>query len=113
LYNYYINILSCTFNFLSIFISYTIVLSFWGGILLKIFKFDTNQKYGSPLTLTSGLLILVFFSWILYGFINIYKLLFYLYFYIGLLGIFIEIFYYLVFIFQKSKNKKTIDLFYN
>jgi hypothetical protein len=107
--NYSINIIISIFSFFSIFITFSVVVNFWGRLVLLGIKSSEEPYYGKPFVFITGLTAIVFLCCLSIGWIDNYNFLLKTIFYIGLLGFLIEFIKFILTI----KNRKNEFLLKN
>jgi hypothetical protein len=105
---YYQNIISSTLSFLSIFICFNLVISFWGRKVLKLINIKNNINYGNSLPIAAGLLLIVILGYIYISLINIseyFKIYYSIIFYVGFICLLFEVIKNFVKILKNQGNK--------
>jgi hypothetical protein len=108
--NYYYSIISSALSFVQIFFLLSIILSFYGYLLLKITKIEPNPKYGHPETLVAGAVVVIYISYILFSFVENYLYYHVVIIFTGIIGFVCHVLFFTLKHVLKNKNRLKIIL---
>ncbi|MDR1577966.1 MAG: hypothetical protein LBT86_07055 [Deltaproteobacteria bacterium] len=103
--DYWLSVLNSVFANTSLFLVFSLVLSFWGRLVLWLAKLEKNPRLGEPLTLLTGGALVVFMGWCLYGLVENYRNYLLIVLYSGAALLFLELLFWRWPVFWRKKDK--------